>query len=41
MNIIMSPHGGCYNHGCEAIVRSTIKILDIPKKTFVPLHCGY
>jgi polysaccharide pyruvyl transferase WcaK-like protein len=28
----MSPHGGCYNHGCEAIVRSTIKILDIPKK---------
>ena len=27
----MSPHGGCYNHGCEAIVRSTVSILDIPK----------
>lgn len=27
MNIILFPHGGSGNHGCEAIVRSTIKIL--------------
>lgn len=28
MKIILSPHGGSGNHGCEAIVRSTIKILQ-------------
>lgn len=27
MKIILSPHGGSGNHGCEAIVRSTVKIL--------------
>ncbi len=31
MKIILSPHNGCGNHGCEAIVRSTVAILDIPK----------
>lgn len=31
MNIYMSPHGGCFNHGCEAIVRSTADMLDFPK----------
>lgn len=30
--IIMYPHGGSGNHGCEAIVRGTKKILDIPDK---------
>lgn len=28
MKIILSPHGGSGNHGCEAIVRSTAKILN-------------
>ena len=28
----MSPHGGCSNHGCEAIVRSTIDMLQFPKE---------
>ena len=32
MKIIMSPHNGCYNHGCEAIVRSTTEILGLPKE---------
>ena len=31
MNIYMSPHGGCFNHGCEAIVRSTADMLGFPK----------
>lgn len=26
MNLVLYPHGGCGNHGCEAIVRSTCKI---------------
>ena len=26
--IIMYPHGGSYNHGCEAIVRTTLDIMD-------------
>ena len=28
MKCIMYPHGGSGNHGCEAIVRSTAKLLD-------------
>jgi GTPase SAR1 family protein len=28
MKILMTPHNGCYNHGCEAIVRSTIDMFD-------------
>lgn len=28
MKIVLSPHGGSGNHGCEAIVRSSIKILN-------------
>lgn len=28
MRIILSPHGGSGNHGCEAIVSSTLKILN-------------
>lgn len=31
MNIYMSPHGGCLNHGCEAIVRSTADMLGFSK----------
>lgn len=27
----MSPHGGCLNHGCEAIVRSTADMLGFSK----------
>ena len=27
-------HGGSANHGCEAIVRSTTKILDVPVRLF-------
>lgn len=27
MSIILFPHGGSYNHGCEAIVKSTASIL--------------
>ena len=28
MRVILYPHGGSGNHGCEAIVRSTLKILN-------------
>ena len=28
MKFVMYPHGGSGNHGCEAIVRSTAKLLD-------------
>lgn len=28
-NIIMYPHGGSGNRGCEAIVRGTNKLLDL------------
>ena len=28
MKYVMYPHGGSGNHGCEAIVRSTAKLLD-------------
>ena len=31
MKVIMSPHAGCYNHGCEAIVRSTVSMLNLSK----------
>lgn len=27
-NLIMYPHGGSYNHGCEAIVRTTVDIMS-------------
>ena len=27
-------HGGSANHGCEAIVRSTAKILNVPIRLF-------
>ena len=27
MKYVMYPHGGSGNHGCEAIVRSTAKLL--------------
>mgnify|MGYP003219286310 CR=1 FL=1 len=26
--LIMYPHGGSGNHGCEAIIRGTLKILN-------------
>lgn len=28
MKILMTPHNGCYNHGCEAIVRATAEMLE-------------
>lgn len=28
MKVILYKHGGCYNRGCEAIVRTTCKILE-------------
>jgi polysaccharide pyruvyl transferase WcaK-like protein len=28
MNVWLAGHAGCYNHGCEAIVRSTARLLD-------------
>ena len=28
MTLLLFPHGGGGNHGCEAIVRSTREILD-------------
>ncbi len=28
MNLLLYPHGGSGNHGCEAIVRSTLKITE-------------
>ena len=35
MKIIMAPHSGCYNHGCEAIVRATADMLAMPKKSMI------
>lgn len=32
MEFIMFPHAGCYNHGCEAIIRATVSMLDASKK---------
>lgn len=29
MKFVMYPHGGSGNHGCEAIVRSTARLLDL------------
>ena len=34
MKIILYPHGGSANHGCEAIVRSTVKIINYPITLF-------
>lgn len=28
MNLLLYPHGGSGNHGCEAIVRSTIQLFN-------------
>lgn len=30
MNALLYAHAGSYNHGCEALVRSTASLLDIP-----------
>lgn len=35
MNIILTPHNGCYNHGCEAIVRSTVELIGDDKDIFL------
>ena len=32
MEFIMFPHAGCYNHGCEAIIRSTVSMLNKTKQ---------
>ena len=29
---IMYAHGSAYNHGCEAIVRSTVDLLSLKKE---------
>ena len=31
-NMIMYAHGSAYNHGCEAIVRSTVDLLELEKE---------
>lgn len=31
MRLLLFPHNGCDNHGCEAIARSTAKLLDVNK----------
>ena len=31
-NVVMFGHGSAYNHGCEAIVRSTVKLLSLDKE---------
>ena len=31
-NVIMYAHGSAYNHGCEAIVRSTVDLLSLEKE---------
>lgn len=38
MKIILYPHGGSGNHGCEAIVRSTIKIIGGNNITLFSSH---
>lgn len=35
MNILLYPHAGCYNHGCEAIIRSTVSFLNLPKENLL------
>lgn len=35
---LLYPHGGSGNHGCEAIVRSTLRILDNPQSDQVYLY---
>lgn len=37
MKIFLYGHGGSGNHGCEAIVRSTQKILQLPKENMILL----
>lgn len=32
MKLLMAPHSGCGNRGCEAIVRGTVSILNKPKE---------
>lgn len=34
MNLLLYPHGGSGNHGCEAIVRSTLKIIPAKATLF-------
>ena len=31
-NMIMYAHGSAYNHGCEAIVRATVDLLELEKE---------
>ena len=38
MKIIMYPHGGSGNRGCEAIVRATVKILELEKSMLFSSH---
>ena len=40
MKIILYPHGGSGNHGCEAIVRATKKILSAKKLTLFSSNMG-
>ena len=34
MKLLLYPHGGSGNHGCEAIVRSTLKIMPADATLF-------
>lgn len=38
--ILLYPHGGSGNHGCEAIVRSTMLLLRPEKGSLVSSACG-
>lgn len=38
MNLLLYPHGGSGNHGCEAIVRSTIPIFSQYKSILFSIH---
>lgn len=40
MRIILYGHGGSRNHGCEAIVRSTIEMLGVDVDTYTTDICG-
>ena len=37
MKVVMYVHGGSKNHGCEAIIRSTARLLDLDSKQSVLL----
>ena len=36
MKLLLYPHGGSGNHGCEAIVRSTLKMIPTATRSQLP-----